>query len=78
MSSLFVTFEIGAAISMDFCTSSTGPNLGKMWGMHPPAVFEKVYDEHNFSIILNLFCNNMSYVSSTHKIKCTNEMHHIR
>ena len=32
----------------------------------PPAIFNFIFDECNFSIILNLFDNNNSYVLSTH------------
>ena len=44
--------------------------------MHsPPAIFKHVFDEYNFSIILNLFNNNKPHAQSTHngnvRTKCT-------
>ena len=44
---------------------------------HPSAIFKNVFDEHNFSIILNLFDSNKPYALSTHNRKCANKTHHI-
>ena len=35
----------------------------------PPAIFNVVFDEYSFSIILNLFDNNDPYALGTHKSK---------
>ena len=35
----------------------------------PPAIFNVVFDEYSFSIILNLFDNNDPYTLGTHKSK---------
>ena len=37
----------------------------------PPAIFNHVFDEYNFSIILNLFDDNKPHTLSTHNRKCT-------
>ena len=34
-----------------------------------PAIFNVIFDEYNFSIILNLFDNNDPYAINTHKWK---------
>ena len=45
--------------------------------IHPPAILKNVFDEYNFSIILNFFDNNEPYALSTHNRKRANKMQHI-
>ena len=45
-----------------------------MWGMHlPTSHFQHVYDEYNFSIILNLFDNNKPYTLKTQNLSTHNQ-----
>ena len=60
--------------------SSVGNNghyQGKSRGgcIPPLAIFNNVFSEYNFSIILNLFDNTKPYALSTHESMCVSKMH---
>ena len=55
-----------------------GAGRGRCGGcIPPPSILKHVFDEYNFSIILNLYDNNKPYTPSQHNRKCANKMHRI-